>query len=118
MRGGRRRNKTGRSGIVPKRPAKAMFSKESLTCQTGQLLELTSAVAELLGPDTKRIQQRELQVGERRVLRIHEVLIALDASGAAPYDEIRERAVRVPIAVAEAAAVEKDHVVQKRSLAV
>ena len=50
--------------------------------QLGQLLKLSFAVAELLGRNTHLVEQRQLEVRQRRVVRIDDVTAALERPGA------------------------------------
>ena len=66
----------------------------------------------------EEIQQRELQVRQRRVLRIDEMTAALERAAAAADEQRRERTVRVTVAVADARTIKNDHVVEQRAVAV
>src|SRR5207344_1721698 len=70
--------------------------------ELGELLELSGAVAEGLRRDAHLVEQRQLQVGQRRVLRVDEVTAAGDRPRAAAEQQRGQRAVRMPIAVADA----------------
>src|SRR5437867_6866160 len=52
------------------------------------------------------------------MLGIDKVTAALDGSGASARHQGRQRSVRVAIAVADAASIEKDHVVEQRPVAI
>src|SRR6516162_3996400 len=52
-------------------------SIDRLHAQPGQLLELPGAVAQLLRRHAEQVEHRQLQVGQRRVFRIHEMAAAL-----------------------------------------
>src|SRR6516225_9010647 len=83
-----------------------------------QLLELASAVADLLGRHAQDIQERELQVRRRRVFWIDEMTAALEGAAATADDEGRERTVCVTVTVADARSVQNDQVVEQRAIAV
>src|SRR2546425_3594301 len=85
--------------------------------QTGEFLELSGAVAQLLGWDPQVAEQRQLQVGQRRVVGIDEVAAALDGSGTSAYHQRRQRAVGMAIAIADARSIQKDHVIEQRPVA-
>src|SRR5262252_1387506 len=83
-----------------------------------QLLELASAVADLLGRHAQDIQERELQVRRRRVFWIDEMTAALEGAAATADDERRERTVCVTVTVADARSIQNDQVVEQRAIAV
>ena len=64
------------------------------------------------------MQQRQLEIGERRVCRIHEVPPALQRARPTAHQQRRQRTMRVAIAVADAAAVEQQDVVEQCPVAV
>src|SRR5256885_5952103 len=88
-----------------------------LDADLGQLLELPCAVTDLLSRHTEEIQERELQVCQRCVLRIDEMTAAFERAAAAADEQRGERPVRMAIAVADGGAIQNDHVVQQRSVA-
>src|SRR5262249_15019564 len=71
----------------------------------GQLLELPGAVTDLLSWHTEEIKERELQVCQRRVLRIDEMTAAFERAAAAADEQRRERTVRMAVAVADGGAI-------------
>ena len=77
---------------------------------------MSITITQRLGRHTKLIQQRQVQVRERRVFRIDEVAAALQRPGASAYEERWQRTVRVPVAVADAGAKKKDDMIQQLSL--
>src|SRR3954469_2307372 len=76
------------------------------------------AVAELLLLEIHLRQQADEEVGHRRVLRRANVLAALVLAAATTRDEDRKVGVIVLIAVAEAAAVEDERMIQQGAVAV
>ena len=67
----------------------ASSTEPSLRTQAGELVEQSSAVAELLRRHAEEVQQRELQVGQRRVFRIDEVTAALERARASAHQQRR-----------------------------
>ena len=83
-----------------------------------QLREPACAVADLLGRHAEQAEQRELQVRQRGVFGIHDMTATLERTTAAAHYQCGKRAVRVTVAVTDARAVQKDHVVEQRAIAV
>src|SRR5688572_8226771 len=80
--------------------------------RTSDLREDAAAVANLLHRDVVAVEQRHEQIREARVLRILQVLAALDASVRVAEDGRRQRIVVVPVAVAHVAAEDDRRVVE------
>ena len=87
----------------------------SLRAQAGELVELPSAVAQLL---RRQVQHRQLQVRERRVLRIDEMPPALERARASADEQRRQRTVRMAVAVADSSSIKNHHMVEQRSVTV
>src|SRR5262249_34697526 len=83
-----------------------------------QFVDRTLAVGELIEPRAELLEQRQMQVRERRRLRILNVAAALHLSGAAAGDDDRQVDVIVDVRIAHTAAVEHHRVVEQRAAAV
>src|SRR6266850_35860 len=90
----------------------------TLHSQPGELLELSCAVAQLLRRHAEEVEDRELQVRQRRVFWIYEMAAALESARASADEQRRERTVRMAIAVADGSAVKNHHVIEQGSVAV
>ena len=86
--------------------------------QLGQFVESSRAVAESLDRDTEPVEQRHVQVRQRRVVRVYEVTAARDRARASAQHQRWQRAVAVAIAVAQSRPIEHDHVIEQRSVAI
>src|SRR4029077_2136724 len=93
-------------------------SATPLDSQPGELLELSCAVAQLLGRHAEEVEHRELQVRQRRVFRIYEMAAALESARASADEQRRKRTVGMAIAVADRSAVKNHHMIEQRSVAV
>src|SRR5438093_3764855 len=89
-----------------------------LHAQAGELVELTSAVAQLLRRHAEEVQHRKLQVRERRVFRIDEMAPALERARASADEQRRQRTVRMAVAVADSSSIKNHHMVEQRSITV
>ena len=76
------------------------------------LRQEAAAVAELLDRDVVAIEQRHEQIGKARVLRVLQVLPALDPAVRVAKDRRRQRIVVVLVAVAHVAAEQDRRVIQ------
>src|SRR5687768_5383116 len=83
--------------------------------RTLYLGEDAAAVADLLHRDVVPVEDRRQQIREARVLRVFEVLAALDLAVGVTEDGRRQRVVVVLVAVAHVAAEEDGRVVQHRA---
>ncbi len=81
------------------------------------MLDPAGTVAELFGRNSHPIEQRQVQVRHRRVFGIDDVVVATEAA-AATDDEDRKVFVEMAIAVAQAAAVDDDRVVEERPVTI
>src|SRR5262249_54121673 len=82
-----------------------------------QLIPLPLAIAERVKPHSHFVEQRQVQVGQRRRFGEADVPAALHLPGGAAGDEDRKVVVGMPVGVAHAAAVQQERVVQERSVA-
>src|SRR5215475_5485470 len=73
--------------------------------ESGEFLEVSCAVAQFLGWDSKIGEQRQLQVCQGSVLRVDEMAAAFDRSGSAAEHKRRQRAMGMAIAVADSSAI-------------
>jgi membrane protease YdiL (CAAX protease family) len=64
------------------------------------------------------VQQRQLQIRQRRVFRIYQMTVALQRSAAPACQKRRRRAVRVPVAVADARTKKQDYVILQRAVTI
>src|SRR4030095_8969838 len=74
-------------------------------------------VAELLRVDADAIEQREVEIRHRRVGRVHDMTPWPQATALADHGH-GQIVVRVPVAVAQAAAVDDDRVIEERAVTV
>src|SRR5947209_20443304 len=81
-----------------------------------QLRNFAGAVGERIEAHSGPVEQRQVQIRERRRLRVFYVASSL--SSAATGDQDREVGVIVLVAVAHPAAVKVNRVVQQRSIAI
>src|SRR3954462_13848825 len=81
------------------------------------MLDPSGTVANLFGGYAHPIQQRQVEVRHRRVFGIDDVIVAAEAA-AATDDEDGKVFVEMAIAVAQAAAVDDDRVVQQRTVSI
>src|SRR4029077_2557192 len=86
--------------------------------QLRQLFKLSATIAELLSRNPKLVQQCQLKVCQWRVFRIDDVTPALEPPGASAQKQDRQRAVRVPVAVANARAKQQDDMIEQRPIAI
>src|SRR4051812_30757956 len=89
---------------------------ERYTSERKQFINLPLAVGKGIHADTDTLEQRHVQIGERRGLGILDVPSALDAGSSATRDEDREVHVIVNVGVAHAAAIEVQRVVEQRAV--
>src|SRR4029077_3769500 len=84
--------------------------------RTLDLREDAAAVAELLDRDVVAVEQRDEQIGEARILRILQMLAALDVSVRVAENLRRQRVVVVLVAVAHVAAEQNRRVIEDRAV--
>ena len=82
-----------------------------------QLIHLAPAVGERVEPDAHLVEQRQVQVGQRRRLGEADVAAASHSARGAAGDEDRQVVVVVQVGVAHAAAVQEERMVQQRAVA-
>src|SRR6185295_9585089 len=82
-----------------------------------QFGDLAGAVAKLVDGHADFVEQRHVQVREGRSLGIYEVPASANRARTPADDNCRQRAVCVPIAVAETRSEEKDNAVEERAVA-
>src|ERR1043166_2637110 len=71
------------------------------------IVDPPGAVADAIQPDAELVEQRQMQIRERRLLRKHDVLAALQLSGAAAGEQQRNVSRIVRVAFAHARAVQQ-----------
>src|SRR6266508_1797592 len=83
-----------------------------------EILERSRAVPERLDRHAHLVHEAHEQIGHRRAFRILQVPSALDLPGAAARHDQWQCRVRMDIAVAQAAAVEDEGMIEQRAVAV
>src|SRR5262245_21881095 len=83
----------------------------------GEPTNLARAVADRLGVNSHVLENRHMEVRERRALREANVATAFDPRGLAANERDREIVVEVRVAVADARSIEKQAVVQHGAVA-
>src|SRR5688572_13723684 len=79
----------------------------------------SGAVAELVAFHADLLQQRQMEIGDRRAFRQHQVLAARpQPAGAAADNDVRLRVVVVAVAVAHVRSVHEHRVIEQRTLTV
>src|SRR5262249_12223889 len=101
-----------RRGPTPSRQRTNRLSRHS----SKQLRNLARAVGERIQPHSGAIQDCQVQIGERLWLRVADVPAAL-ASGASRYEH-RQIRVIVLVAIAHAAAIQVQRVIEERAISV
>src|SRR5690606_16458304 len=79
--------------------------------------ERSAAVADRLDGNVGPMQHGQQQIREPRILRVNQVLTALDLAVRVTEDRRRQRIVVVPVAVAHVAAEHDDRVIEHRAVA-
>src|SRR5262245_1144111 len=82
------------------------------------MLDLARAVANLFRPHADYVQHRHIEVRGRSAFRITNVTSALESPVRASREDKRQIEVDVPVAVADAAAVDDHRMIKQRSVAV
>ena len=82
-----------------------------------QLIHLAVAVREFVERHTDFIEQRQVEVRERRGLRIFEMAIAFQSRGRAAGDNNGKIRVIVNVRIPDAAAVEEQRMIQQSAIA-
>src|SRR5882757_2460546 len=80
--------------------------------------DLAGAVPEALHLQTRLVQQREVQIGNRRAFGQLDLPSPLERAGAAADQDVRQRIIAVQVAVGHVGAVEQHGVIQQRAFAV
>src|ERR1700730_8415455 len=80
--------------------------------------DLAGAVPEALHLQTRLVQQREVQIGNRRAFGQLDLPSSLERAGAAADQDVRQRIITVQVAVGHVGAVEQHGVIQQRAFAV
>src|SRR4051812_3658804 len=74
--------------------------------QREQFIDLTLTIGKRVHPHTDALEQRQVEIRQRRGFRVLDVPPACNTGGAAPGDQNREIYVIVDVGIAHAAAVE------------
>ena len=98
--------------------AQAAVGMSSQRQRLGDLTGPARAVDEAVEANAHAVEQREVQVRQRRLLRIPDVIAALDAADAAARDDDRQVAMIVDVRIAHAAAEQVRRVIEQRAVAV
>src|SRR5262245_29460814 len=80
---------------------------------SNETIQLARAVADFLHRNSGLLQHTQQQVVERRVFRIDDVAIAFDLSRASARKDDRQVVMRVEVAVADAAAVKDQRMIEQ-----
>src|SRR5687768_14587037 len=81
-----------------------------------QLINLPLAVGERVEADTGPFEQREVQIRQRRGLRVLQVTGALEPVGATPGDQDRQVHMIVDVGIAHPAPVQIERMIQEASV--
>src|SRR6185437_5160623 len=82
-----------------------------------QLIHLPPAIAKRVEPHAHLVEQRQVQVGQRRWFGEADVPAALHPAGGTAGDKDRQIVVVVPVGVTHTAAVQQQRMVQERTAA-
>src|SRR5204863_4895501 len=77
--------------------------------------DLAGAIPEALRLEARLVQQREVQIGNRRAFGQLDLPSPLERAGAAANQDVRQRIIAVHIAVGHVGAVEQHGVIQQRA---
>src|SRR3984957_8274454 len=114
------RAKGGR--VRPRTPPNAPFSialRFMAGCpERSDIGDLAGAVPEALRLQTRLVQQREVQIGNRRAFGQLDLPSTLERAGGAADQESRQRIIAVQVAVGHVGAVEQHGVIQERAFSV
>src|SRR5262245_12547298 len=80
--------------------------------------DLAGAVRETLHLQPRLVEQREVQIANRRAHGQIDMASALERAGAAAEQDVRQRIIAVHVAVAHVGAVEQHGVIQQRAFAI
>src|SRR4051812_24655153 len=82
------------------------------------MLHLTGAVADLLHRHPQLVEQRQLQIGERRVFGTADVTTALELTAATAGQQDRQVGMQMLVAIADSGSIQHNHVIEERAIAV
>src|SRR5712671_1871265 len=97
--------------LTPRTPTGVRFS------DVREPVHLARTVTDLFNADPHVLQNRHVEVRQRRALRITNIATALDARGLAANQRNREIVVEMRIAVADAGPIQEQCVVEHRAVA-
>src|SRR5215471_3762727 len=95
----------------------ALGDKHSIL-EAGEVVQFAGAVAQSFRADVHAVEQRQVQIRDRGLALVDDMVAGLQCSGAAARKQYRQVLMKVTVAVAQAAAIYDHRMIQQSSVAV